>query len=93
MGSERGGFHPTVHWPGEIMEFVNRIKMEVREKSTGQGIWIRVRPVEGEGQVRIRVDTKLKGMGRFRLRGEWLCPPLKKYLWTDMKGLYDPIRW
>jgi len=87
-----GGVFPTVHWPDEIMDFITSIKREVREGSSGQGSWIKVRPVEGVGQVRIRVETKFNGVGRFRVRGEWACPPLKKELWTEVKGLFDPIR-
>ena len=92
-GLRGGGFLPTVHWPEEILEFINRIKREEREGSPEQGSWIRVRPVEVEGQVRIRMDTKLSGVGRFKLSGEWVCPPLNNKLWSDVKGLFDPIMW
>ena len=92
-GLKGGGVFPTVHWPEEVMEFINSIKREVRDESPEQRNWIRVRPVEVEGQIRIRVDKKLSGVGRFKLCGEWTCPPLNKELWTAVKGLFDPIRW
>ena len=87
----RGGFFPTVHWPEEIMEFINGIKSKVREESAGQDNWIRVRPVVVDGQARIRVDLRPRGGGIFRQRGVWVCPPLEKIHWSEVKGLYDPI--
>jgi uncharacterized protein YoxC len=91
-GLKGGGFFPTIHWPEEIMEFINGIKMRVREGSTDQENWVRVRPEEAEGQVRIRVDMKPREGGRFRLKGVWVCPPLKQGYWDEVNGLYDPIR-
>ena len=92
-GLRGSGVSLTVHWPEEVMDFIKSIKREEREGSPGQVSWIRVRPVEVEGQVRIRMDTKISGVGRFRMRGEWACPPLNNCLWKDVKGLYDPISW
>jgi hypothetical protein len=90
-GLRGGGFFPTVHWPEEIIDFLNVIKKEVMEESAGQDYWIRVRPAERDGQVKIRVDLKPSVGGRFRLRGLWACPPLKKVYWSEVKGLFDPI--
>ena len=92
-GLKGGGIFPTVHWPEEILEFINGIKSEVKERSSDQGTWVRVRPEEAEGKVRIRVDIKPREGGSFRLKGVWVCPPLKREYWGEVKGLYDPIRW
>ncbi len=88
----KAGLVPTFYWPDEILEFVGELKKEVRkEGSVEKDCWIRVRPEEEEGKVRVRVDTKPRSGGRFRLKGVWACPPLRRDLWEDVPGLYDPI--
>jgi len=55
------------------MDFIKGVREEVRRRGvTEQGSWIRVRPEEKEGRIRIRVDTKPKAGGRFRLEGVWV---------------------
>jgi len=86
------GYFPTLHWPEEMMEFIKGVREEVRRRGvTEQESWIRVRPEEEEGRVRIRVDTKPKAGGRFRLEGVWGCPPLNRGLWEMVEGLYTPF--
>jgi len=89
---KRLGYFPTLHWPEEMMEFIKGVREEVRRRGvTEQESWVRIRPEEEEGRVRIRVDTKPKEGGRFRLKGVWACPPLNKELWDLMPGLYTPL--
>jgi len=86
------GYFPTIHWPDEMMEFIKGVREEVRRRGVmEQESWIRIRPEEEEGRVRIKVDTKPKKGGRFRLEGVWACPPLHKELWKLMAGLYTPL--
>jgi len=86
------GYFPTLHWPEEIMEFIKGVREEVvRRGVTEQESWIRIRPEEEEGRVRIRVDSKSKAGGRFRLEGVWACPPLGQVLWERVEGLYTPL--
>jgi hypothetical protein len=86
------GYFPTLHWPEEMMEFVNGVREEVRRRGVSErDSWIRIRPVEEEGRVRIKVDTKAKSGGRFRLEGVWECPPLNKGFWEGAEGLYTPL--
>jgi hypothetical protein len=86
------GYFPTLHWPKEMMEFIKGVREEVRRRGvTEQESWIRIRPEEEEGRVRIRVDTKSKAGGSFRLVGVWACPPLGQVLWEIMEGLYTPL--
>jgi len=86
------GYFPTLHWPKEMMEFIKGVREEVRRRGvTEQDNWIRIRPEEEEGRVRIRVDTKSKAGGRFRLEGVWACPPLGQVLWESIEGLYTPL--
>jgi hypothetical protein len=86
------GYFPTLHWPDEMMDFIKGVREEVRRRGvTEHGSWIRVRPEEVEGRVRIRVDTKAKTGGRFRLEGVWVCPPLNRFFWEMMDRLYTPL--
>ncbi len=87
-----GGLFPTFYWPDEIVEFVGELKKEVgKAVSAEKEWWIRVRPEEENGKVRVRVDTKSRAGGKFRLKGLWACPPLTRGLWEMVEGLYDPI--
>ena len=85
------GLFPTFYWPDEIVEFVGELKKEVRKEASDKEWWIRVRLEEEDGRVRVRVDTKPKAGGRFRPKGIWACPPLRRGLWEKVEGLYDPI--
>jgi len=86
------GYFPTIHWPEEMLEFVKGVREEVRRRGVSEReCWIRIRPVEEEGRIMIRVDTKAKSGGRFRLEGVWRCPPLNKDHWEEEKWLYTPV--
>jgi len=86
------GYFPTLHWPDEVMGFIMGVREEVRRRGvSGMESWIRIRPVEEEGRVRIRVDTKSKTGGKFRLEGVWGCPPLTQGYWDEVEGLYTPL--
>jgi len=86
------GHFPTLHWPEEMMEFIKGVREEVRRKGVSeQRSWIRIRPVEENGRIRIRVDTKPKTGGSFSLEGVWKCPPLIQGFWEEVKGLYTPL--
>jgi len=86
------GYFPTLHWPDEVMEFIKGGREEVRRRGvSGMESWIRIRPVEEEGRIRIRVDTKSKTGGKFRLEGVWRCPPLTQGFWEEVEGLYTPL--
>jgi len=86
------GYFPTLHWPDEVMEFIKGVREEVRRTGVSEmESWIRIRPVEEEGRIRIRVDTKPKTGGKFRLEGVWGCPPLEQAFWEEAEGLYTPL--
>ena len=85
------GLFPSFHWPDEIVEFVGELKKEVRKEASEKEWWIRVRPEEEDGKVRVRVDTKPRSGGRFRPKAIWACPPLSRGMWEMVDGLYDPI--
>jgi len=86
------GYFPTLHWPEEMLEFISGVREEVRRRGVDEReCWVRIRPVEEGGRIRIRVDTKAKSGGRFRLEGFWRCPPLDKEYWEEEKGLFTPL--
>ena len=84
------GYHPTVHWPSEIMEFVWGVKDQVRKMGiSDREYFYKVRPEKREGKVQIKVEVKPKeGGGRFVLKGVWTCPPIHRFLWDGVQDLY-----
>ena len=89
---KEAGYFPTLHWPEEMLEFVKGVREEVRRRGVSEReSWVRIRPVEEEGRVRIKVDTKAKSGGSFRLEGVWRCPPLNRGFWEGVEGLYTPL--
>jgi hypothetical protein len=84
------GYFPSFHWPREMMEFVGKVRDEVR----GQGLrhdshYIRVRPETREGRLLVKAEAKPKdGNGRFVLKGLWNLPPLHRDLWEGIQDLY-----
>jgi len=86
------GYFPTLHWPDEMLEFTKGVREEVRRRGVDERVcWVRIRPVEEGGRIRIRVDTKDKAGGNFRLEGVWRCPPLNRGYWEKEKGLFTPM--
>jgi len=83
------GYHPTVHWPSEMMEFVWGVKDEVKKMGVSdRDHFFKVRAEKREGKVQIKVEVKHKEGGRFVLKGVWACPPLHRYLWDSVPNLY-----
>jgi len=82
------GYFPTFHWPGEIMGFIAKIREEVGNMgNVEQDSYIRIRPEDREGNIRIRADVKSKAGGRYMMKGIWMCPPLGHTLWEGVVGL------
>jgi len=87
----RAEFHPTFHWPEEIVEFVSGVRSEVRKMGVSdQDSYIRIRPEERDGTIQIKAESKPKNGGRFVLKGVWKCPPANKHLWDGLHTLYTP---
>ncbi len=84
------GYHPTIHWPSEVMEFVWGVKDQVRKMGiSDRDYFYKVRPEKREGKVQIKVEVKPKdGGGRFVLKGVWACPPIHRFLWDGVQDLY-----
>jgi hypothetical protein len=78
------GIRVSVHWPKELLGFVEGIREKVEGMRIGEGNeFVRVRPVKQDGVVLIRADVRKKEGGRFRWVADWKCPPLNKELWTS----------
>jgi hypothetical protein len=61
----QAGYFSSFHWPKEAMEFVNGIRDDVRRNGCGeQEFYVKVRPEERSGEIRIRADVKQKNGGR-----------------------------
>ena len=84
----KAGYFPTFHWPEEILEFIGKVRDEVRK--TTQDRFIRVRPEIVQDTVRIRADTKNRRESSFVMKGIWLCPPLNRELREGIESLYSP---
>jgi hypothetical protein len=70
----KAGYFPLFHWPREILEFIRKVREEVRK--TTKDRYISIRPEIVQGKVRIRADSKTKSGSGFVMKGTWMCPPL-----------------
>jgi len=86
------GYHPTFHWPSEMMEFIWGVKDVVRKTGVDEKVnFFKVRPEIREGKVQVKVEVKAKEGGvRFTLKGVWGCPPVHRYLWDSFPNLFKP---
>jgi hypothetical protein len=86
------GYFSGFHWPQEMMGFVNEIRDEVRYQGYEErDYFVKVRPEERNGEVRIRAEVKEKNGGRWQMKAMWACPPANKDMWDHVPGLYKPV--
>jgi len=86
------GYFSTFHWPSETMEFVRKVREEVKKMgNTAQNSYVRVRPEVREGSILLRADAKPKVGGRYMMKGLWVCPPLNLKIREGMERLYTPL--
>jgi hypothetical protein len=58
------GYFSSFHWPQEIMEFINEIRDEVRFQGYEErDFFVRVRPEDRNGEIRLRAEVKEKTVG------------------------------
>jgi hypothetical protein len=89
---KRGGYFCGFHWPKEVVEFMTGIRSEVRKQGyREEDHYVKVRPEERGGEVRIRAEVKAKNGGRWQMVAVWQCPPLNRNMWESVKGLYKPV--
>jgi hypothetical protein len=70
--------YPGYHWPQEMMGVLKEYKNVLKESGVNEETtYIRIRPNERDGKIRLRADIKPKeGNGRFSARAVWDAPPL-----------------
>ncbi len=65
------GYFSGFHWPQEMMGFVNEIRDEVRYQGYEErDYFVKVRPEERNGEVRIRAEVKEKKRGKVADEGD-----------------------
>ncbi len=69
--------YPGFHWPQEMISVVKDYKAILKEGGVNEDTtYIRIRPNERDGNVKIRADVKGKeGSGRFTAKAFWEAPP------------------
>ena len=70
--------YPGFHWPQEMLTVLKDYKTVLKEGGVNDDTtYTRIRPVEREGKVKLRADTKGKeGSGKFSMKATWDAPPL-----------------
>jgi hypothetical protein len=65
--------YPGFHWPQEMMPVLKDYKTVLRDNGVSEdSTYVRIRPVEREGKVKLRADTKAKeGASRFTTKATW----------------------
>jgi hypothetical protein len=90
--------YPGFHWPQEMMTVLKDYKTVLKDNGVDDSTtYIRIRPVEREGKVKLRADTKNKeGSGKFSTRATWeappLCPEVRKKSRDHLKPVWASAR-
>jgi hypothetical protein len=86
------GYLSSFHRPQDIMGFINEIRDEVRYQGYEErDYFVKVRPDERNGEVRLRADVKEKNGGRWQMKAMWACPPANKDMWDHVQDLFKPV--
>jgi hypothetical protein len=69
--------YPGFHWPQEMMPVIKDYKMVLKDNGVNEDTtYIRIRPSERDGRVKLRADIKGKeGNGKFVAKAFWEAPP------------------
>jgi hypothetical protein len=71
----KSNVHPAFHWPQGMLEHVKTFKQElVKAGHNDKDNYIRIRPEERAGKIRIKGDVKSKAGGRFVTKAYWNVP-------------------
>jgi hypothetical protein len=90
--------YPGFHWPQEMLTVLKDYKTVLKDNGVDDSTtYIRIRPVEREGKVKLRADTKIKeGSGKFSTRATWeappLCPEVRKKSRDHLKPVWASAR-
>jgi len=89
---------PGFHWPQEMMPIIKDYKNVLKDNGVNEdSTYVRIRPMERDGKVRLRADIKGKeGSGRFANKASWeappLCPEVRKKAKDYLKPVWAPTR-
>jgi hypothetical protein len=85
--------YPGFHWPQEMINPVKEYRRILREEGrvNEDSTYIRIRPVERDGRLRIRADVKDKtSTGHFVPRASWGIPPIDPEVRNKARDLLIP---
>lgn len=87
------GYFPTFHWPKEMVEFVGKVRDQLRDQGVRHDShFVKVRPEHRNGKLLIKAEVKPKvGNGRFVLKGLWPCPPKDRAFWDDVPNMFSSV--
>jgi hypothetical protein len=85
--------YPGFHWPQEMMTVLKDYKTVLKDNGVSDELtYIRIRPVERDGKVKLRADTKAKeGSGKFSTKATWEAPPMCPEVRKKAKDHLKPI--
>jgi hypothetical protein len=90
--------YPGFHWPQEMLTVLKDYKTVLKDNGVNDdAVYVRIRPVEREGKVKLRADIKPKeGTGKFSTKATWeappLCPEVRKKARDHLKPIWASAR-
>jgi hypothetical protein len=90
--------YPGFHWPTEMMTVLKDYKTVLKDNGVSdETTYIRIRPVERDGKVKLRADIKAKeGSGKFSTKATWeappMCPEVRKKARDHLKPIWASAR-
>jgi hypothetical protein len=84
--------HPTFHWPQGMMGHVKKFRQDIVDSGIDdKDYYIRIRPEDRNGRLRIRGDIKKKDGGKFEPKAYWCVPAMDANLNSSNSDLIKPI--
>jgi hypothetical protein len=88
----KSNMHPSFHWPQGMMGHVKKFRQVIIDSGVSeQDNYIRIRPEERNGKLRIRGDVKAKNNGKFETKVYWQVPPMDNGLVGANPDLVKPM--
>jgi hypothetical protein len=77
----KSNVHPSFHWPQGMMGYVKKFRQQIVDSGVSEtDNYIRIRPEDKNGKLRIRGDVKAKTNGKFETKVYWPVPPFDNAL-------------
>jgi hypothetical protein len=87
----KSNVHPSFHWPQGMMGHVKKFRQEIVDSGVSESEnYIRIRPEDKNGKLRIRGDVKAKTNGKFETKVYWSVPPFDNALISLNPELVKP---